>query len=273
MRKSVWNVLVAGCALASVALTNGANAAAQAASSQTQTPAQSKATAGTTTAHKTAASAYDRALLRPALLAAKAPATYKVRFVTTKGDFVISVTRAWSPLGADRFYNLARHHFYDNASFFRALRGFVVQWGISAYPPVSAAWSHAPIKDEPVVQGNKKGYVTYAKGGPDSRTTEVFINLRDNDVDPNNLDKMGFAAFGEVTEGMDVVEQLYNGYGDGADMGGNGPLQDKIEKLGKSYLDKDFPLLDSIKTAELIWPEGAAPAKKPAAKPAAPSGR
>lgn len=273
MRKSVCNLLVAACALAGVALMNGTNASAQAAGGQAQAPPQTKTATGAATPHKTATSAYDRALLRPALLAAKAPATYKVRFITTKGDFVITVTRAWSPLGADRFYNLARHHFYDNASFFRALKGFVVQWGISAYPPVSAAWSHAPIKDEAVVQGNKKGYVTFAKGGPDSRTTEVFINLRDNNVEPNNLDRMGFAAFGEVTEGIDVVEQLYNGYGDGADMGGNGPLQEKIEKVGKSYLDKDFPLLDSIKATELILPETATPAKKPAAKAAAPSGK
>lgn len=271
MRKSVCNMLAA-CALAGVALMCGANSSAQATGGEAQAPAQTKTATGTATAHKTAASTYDRALLRPALLAARGPATYKVRFVTTKGDFVITVTRSWSPLGADRFYNLARHHFYDNASFFRALKGFVVQWGISAYPPVSAAWAHAPIKDEPVVQGNKKGYVTFAKGGPDSRTTEVFINLRDNDVEPNNLDRMGFAAFGEVTEGMDVVEQLYNGYGDGADMGGNGPLQEKIEKIGKSYVDKDFPLLDSIKATTLISPEAATPAKKAAAK-AAPSGK
>lgn len=270
MRKSDGRMVLAAGALAGALLVSGRVAVGQAASGQP--PAQAKSAGGTTPAHKAAASSYDRALLRPSLLSARAPATYKVKFVTTKGDFVISVTRAWSPLGADRFYNLAHHHFFDNASFFRALKGFVVQWGISAYPPVSAAWSHAPIKDEPVVEGNKKGFVTFAKGGPDSRTTEVFINLRDNDVDPNNLDKMGFAAFGEVTEGMDVVEQLYNGYGDGADMGGNGPLQDKIEKIGKSYLDKDFPLLDSIKMTTLIVPEGAAPAKKPAAKPASPSG-
>lgn len=273
MRKFDWRMVLAAGAFAGAMLLCGNDAAGQAASGQSQAPAQAKSAGSATSAHKAPASSYDRALLRPSLLSARAPAAYKVKFVTTKGDFVISVTRAWSPLGADRFYNLARHHFYDNASFFRSLKGFVVQWGISAYPPVSAAWSHAPIKDEAVVQGNKKGFVTFAKGGPDSRTTEVFINLRDNDVEPNNLDKMGFAAFGEVTEGMDVVEQLYNGYGDGADMGGNGPLQEKIEKIGKSYLDKDFPLLDSIKLTTLIVPEGVTPTKKPAAKPAAPSGR
>jgi len=242
---------------------------ARAQASLTQTPAQPKAAAGTPPARKpVAASPYDRALLRPALLTAKAPATYQVKFTTTKGDFVISVTRAWSPLGADRFYNLVRHHFYDDTSFFRVLKGFVVQWGISAYPPITAAWDHAPIKDEPVVQSNKKGFVTYAKGGPNSRTTEVFVNLRDNNSEPNNLDHLGFAAFGEVTEGMEVVEQLYSGYGDGSDMGGNGPLQDTIQKIGKSYLDKQFDKLDSIKTTTLILPPGAASGKSPsAAKP------
>jgi peptidyl-prolyl cis-trans isomerase A (cyclophilin A) len=223
---------------------------------QEQNSATPKSASGSAAAHRRTAHSYpyERVLLRPSLLRAKAPATYKVKFVTTKGDFVITVTRAWAPLGADRFYNLVRHHFYDNESFFRVLRGFVVQWGISAYPPVAAAWNHAPIKDDPVKESNKRGFVTYAKGGPDSRTTEVFINLRDNNVDPNNLDTMGFAPFGEVTEGMEVVESLYSGYGDGSDMHGKGPVQDVIQKEGKSYLDKDFPLLDSIKTTELILP-------------------
>ncbi len=231
----------------------------------TQTPAKPKASSGATSAPKpAAASPYDRALLRPALLSAKAPATYQVKFTTTKGDFVLSVTRAWAPLGADRFYNLVRHHFYDNTSFFRVLKGFVVQWGISGYPPVSAAWAHAPIKDDPVVQSNLKGYITYAMGGPNTRTTQVFINLVDN----KRLDDMGFAAFGQVTEGMDVVEALYADYGEGAP-DGKGPEQDKIEKLGKSYLDKDFDKLDSIKTTTLVLPPGATPAKAPtAAKPA-----
>jgi peptidyl-prolyl cis-trans isomerase A (cyclophilin A) len=238
---------------------------ARAQAAPTQTPAQPTGAAGSTPARKpAAASPYDRALLRPALLTSKAPATYQVKFTTTKGDFVLTVTRAWAPLGADRFYNLVRHHFYDNTSFFRVLKGFVVQWGISAYPPVSAAWSHAPIKDDPVVQSNLKGSITYAMGGPNTRTTQVFVNLADN----KRLDSMGFSAFGQVTEGMDVVEALYAAYGEGAP-DGRGPEQDKIEKLGKSYLDKDFDKLDSIKTTTLILPPGATPAKSPtAAKPA-----
>jgi len=219
-----------------------------------QTPAKPK-TGATKTGTTAPRSPYDRALLRPALLAAKAPETYQVKFATTRGDFVISVTRAWAPLGADRFYNLVRHHYYDSASFFRVVSGFVVQFGISAYPAVSAAWTNANIKDDPVKQSNTKSFVTYAMGGPNTRTTQVFINLRDN----SRLDRDGFAPFGQVTEGMDVVEALYDQYGDGSDMGGKGPLQGQIEKLGKTYLDKSFSKLDSIKTATVIAPAGAAP--------------
>src|SRR5271170_5688266 len=219
MHKSGWTMIAAVLLLAAAPVND---ALAQA--TPAQAPAQSK-TGGTSASRP--ASPYDRALLRPPLLVAKAPATYKVKFTTTKGDFVISVTRAWAPLGADRFYNLVRHHFYDNTHFFRALKGFVVQWGISAYPPVTAAWEHAPIKDDPVVQSNLRGYVTYAKTGePDTRTTEVFINLHDN----QRLDTMGgFAPFGQVTEGMEVVEGLYADYGEGPP-DGQGPEQDKIEK-------------------------------------------
>ncbi|MGC1620330.1 MAG: peptidylprolyl isomerase [Candidatus Acidiferrum sp.] len=216
---------------------------------------------GATHRSSSAASPYQRILLRPSLLTAKAPATYKVKFVTTKGDFVIEVTREWAPRGADRFYNLVRHHFYDNTSFFRVLKGFVVQWGISAYPPVNVAWDHAPIKDDPVVQSNLRGYITYAMGGPNTRTTQVFVNLVDN----KRLDGMGFAAFGQVIEGMDVADALYAGYGEGAP-DGKGPVQDTIEKSGKPYLDKNFPLLDSIKTARLIVPERATPSKAPVGK-------
>ncbi|MGB8474926.1 MAG: peptidylprolyl isomerase [Candidatus Acidiferrum sp.] len=251
MRKFGWMMLAA--ALACLAAMPGA---------------ESRAREPQRTTHKQAAhsSPYQRILLRPALLKARAPATYQVKFITTKGDFVISVTRAWAPLGADRFYNLVRHHFYDNTSFFRVLKGFVVQWGLSAYPPVNAAWDHAPIKDDPVVQSNLRGYVTYAMGGPNTRTTQVFINLVDN----TRLDPMGFAAFGQVTEGMDVVDALYSGYGEGAPHG-QGPDQDTLEKLGKPYLEKQFPLLDSVKTTSLILPERPVhrkPASAPKAKPA-----
>ena len=209
--------------------------------------------------------AYDRALLRPALLKDKAPAQYKVKFVTTRGDFTIDVTRAWAPLGADRFYNLVKHHFYDNASFFRAISGFMVQFGISAYPRVATAWSNANITDDPVTKSNTKGFITFATGGPNTRTTQVFINLVDN----QRLDGSGFAPFGQVTDGMNVVESLYTGYGEGAP-GGAGPAQDEIEKQGKPYLDKGWPKLDSIKTVTFVGVP-AAPSAKPAAKPSPPA--
>ena len=230
-----------------------------------QAPAQNaapkSAAAGQGATTKKAAStvrAYDRALLRPTLLKDKAPAQYKVKFVTTRGEFTIDVTRAWAPLGADRFYNLIKHHFYDNASVFRVVPSFVAQFGISAYPAVTTAWKGTDIQDDPVTQSNKKGYITFATAGPNTRTTQVFIDLQDN----ARLDRMGFAPFGVVEgDGMKVVEMFYDQYGDNA-----GPDQPKIEKEGKPYLDKGWPKLDTIKSAALLT---SAPA--PASKPATPA--
>jgi peptidyl-prolyl cis-trans isomerase A (cyclophilin A) len=230
-----------------------------------QAPAQNaapkSAAAGQGATTKKAAStvrAYDRALLRPTLLKDKAPAQYKVKFVTTRGEFTIDVTRAWAPLGADRFYNLVKHHFYDNASVFRVVPSFVAQFGISAYPAVTMAWKGTDIQDDPVTQSNKKGYITFATAGPNTRTTQVFIDLQDN----ARLDRMGFAPFGVVEgDGMKVVEMFYDQYGDNA-----GPDQPKIEKEGKPYLDKGWPKLDTIKSATLLT---SAPA--PASKPATPA--
>src|SRR5712692_3707256 len=140
---------------------------------ETPAPAAPEATASTPTA--VTKQGYDRALLRPALLKDKAPDTFQVKFTTTRGDFIVTVNRAWAPIGADRFYNLVKHHFYDSASFFRVVPGFVVQFGISAYPPVAAAWEKANIQDEPVTQSNKRGYMTYAKSSmPNSRSTQIF---------------------------------------------------------------------------------------------------
>lgn len=216
-------------------------------------PAKPKsATAQKSTATKTGASAaksYDRALLHPALLKDKAPDTYQVKFETSKGDFTVSVTRAWAPLGADRFYNLAKHHFFDNDSFFRVLTGFVAQFGISPYPALNPIWEKAAIKDDPVTQSNKKYSLVFATAGPNTRTTQLFINLADNP----RLDGAGFAPFGQVTEGMNVVDTLYAGYGEGAP-GGSGPNQDEIQKQGKLYLDKNFPQLDYVKTTILTPP-------------------
>jgi len=200
-----------------------------------------------------AAAPFDKALLDPAALKEKAPETFDVKFTTTKGEFTVRVTRAWAPLGADRFYNLVKHRFFDGAAFFRVLDGFVVQFGLSAFPQVSAAWSKATIPDDPVKQSNKNGFLTFATAGPDTRTTQLFINLGNN----ARLDGMGFSPFGQVLEGgMTTVVQLYSGYGEGAP-GGNGPEQDKIEKLGKPYLDKGWPKLDSIQTAVVVSPAGA----------------
>ena len=194
---------------------------------------------------------YDRTLLHPALLKEKAPDVYKVKFSTTRGDFTVTVTRAWAPLGADRFWNLVKHHFYDNATIFRVVPGFVAQFGISSYPAVSAAWEKTEIKDDPVTQSNKKGYLTFATAGANTRTTQVFINLKDNAF----LDRTGFASFGVVDgDGMNVVEMFYDQYGDNA-----GIDQDQITKQGKAYLDKSFPKLDMIKTVLITEP--AQPAK------------
>jgi peptidyl-prolyl cis-trans isomerase A (cyclophilin A) len=232
-----------------------------------QTP-PAKAPAAKTPAKAPARSAAPKAaptnpaLLNPAALRARAPELFRVKFVTTHGDFVVEVHRDWAPLGADRFYNLVRNRFFSDASFFRYVPGFIVQFGISPDPRVTAAWSKATIKDDPVKEHNVKGSVVFAMGGPNTRTTQFFINLRDNSA---SLDSQGFAPFGTVTEGMDVVEGLYSGYGDMAEMGGRGPSQQLLSEQGKPYLDKNFPRLDSIRSATVIFPEPAAPPAKKAA--------
>lgn len=227
------------------------------ASAQTPTPPKASAApkAGAAAKAGTAPSrAYDRALLRPALLKDKAPETFQVKFETTRGDFTMTVTRAWAPVGVDRFYNLVKHHFYDNMVVFRAVPGFVVQFGISSYPPVSAAWSNANIKDDSVQQSNKRGYVTYAKtDAPNTRSTQIFISFKDNSF----LDTKGFAPFAVVdAAGMKVVEMLYDQYGDQPT-----GEQDEIAKGGKAYLDKKYPKLDVIKRATLEGEAATVPAK------------
>lgn len=176
----------------------------------------------------------------------RAPDSYKVKFETSKGDFELTVTRDWSPLGADRFYTLVKTGFYDGARFFRVLPGFVVQFGIAADPAVTAKWRDANLADEPVKQSNKRGTITYAKGGPNTRTTQVFINLADN----ARLDSDGFSAFGAVNQGMEVVDQFYSGYGEGAP-NGTGPAQNRAEADGNAYLIREFPKLDYIKKATI----------------------
>jgi len=197
----------------------------------------------------TAPSPARRSLTDPASLNEQAPEAYAVKFVTTQGTFVIQARRAWAPRGADRFYNLAKNGFYDGASFFRVLPGFVVQFGISPDPQISKVWKTATIPDDPVVESNLQGTITFATAGPNTRTTQAFINLADNP----RLDGMGFSPFGKVTEGMDVVQRLYSGYGEGGPRG-NGPDQGHIEAEGRAYLEKDFPKLDSIRTATILTP-------------------
>ena len=174
---------------------------------------------------------------------------FTVRFDTTKGDFDVRVHPEWAPKGADRIRELVESGFYDDAIFFRVLAGFVAQFGISGAPEVGAEWRNKPIEDDPVEASNTKGRLTFAMAGPNSRTTQLFINLADN----TSLDDMGFAPVGEVVDGMDIVESLHSGYGEGAPRG-NGPNQTEIHREGNAYLRKNFPELDKIKRAEIIAP-------------------
>ena len=188
----------------------------------------------------------NRALLNPAALNEQAPAVYKAKFDTSKGTFVIEVHRDWAPIGADRFYNLVKNGFYDDDRFFRVIQGFMVQFGINGNPQVSAQWENANLKDDPVTQSNKPGFITFATRGPNTRTTQVFINYNDN----QRLDTMGFAPFGQVTLGMEVVQSLYSGYGEGAPRGA-GPSQPRMQADGNAYLASQFPKLDYITKATI----------------------
>jgi len=172
-----------------------------------------------------------------------APAVYKVKFETSKGNFVIEVHRDWAPLGADRIHELVQAKFFDDVRFFRVVKGFVVQFGISGNPKISKKWESKNIKDDPVKESNKEGYVTFAKTGrPDSRTTQLFINFKNNSF----LDGMGFAPVGKVVSGMDVVNQLNGEYEDRPT-----EKQPEITTQGNAYLKKEFPNLDYVKKARI----------------------
>jgi peptidyl-prolyl cis-trans isomerase A (cyclophilin A) len=190
--------------------------------------------------------AVSQVLMNPASLNEQAPPDYKAKFDTSKGSFEIQVHRDWAPAGADRFYNLVKNGFFDNTRFFRVVSGFMVQFGLNGDPNVSAQWRQARIRDDQVKQSNTRGMVTFATAGPNTRTTQVFINFGDN----NRLDGMGFAPFGQVVSGMNIVDALYSGYGEGAP-GGNGPEQGRIQQEGNAYLTKDFAKLDYIKKATI----------------------
>ena len=217
-------------------------------SSSTSGPAPATEAAGGKSGEtKTAEADVAPALLDPDAATAQAPAQYKVEFTTTKGRFVVDVHRDWAPKGADRFYNLVKIGFYDDLAFFRVVDGFMVQFGMHANPKVSKAWKPARIADDERTQPNEKGTISFANSGKNTRTTQVFINYNDN----TPLDGMGFAPFGEVVEGMDVVEKLHDGYGDGPPSG-SGPDQREIERNGNEYLKRRFPQLDYIETARVL---------------------
>jgi len=195
----------------------------------------------------TPALAQNAKLANPAALTEQAPATYKAKFDTSKGSFVIQVTRAWAPTGADRFYNLVKNGYFDDGRFFRVISGFMVQFGLNADPALNAKWRVARIPDDRVSQSNTRGMVTFATSGPNARTTQVFINFDDN----SRLDGMGFAPFGKVVSGMDVVDKLYSGYGEGAP-NGRGPDQNRIQTEGNAYLAQSFPRLDHVTKATIV---------------------
>jgi peptidyl-prolyl cis-trans isomerase A (cyclophilin A) len=182
-------------------------------------------------------------LRTPSQLTEKAPDTFKARFDTSKGLVVIEVHRDWAPLGADRFYNLVKNGFYDGCRFFRVLDGFMAQVGMNGDPSIQRVWGNANFKDDPVKGSNTRGYVTFAKASaPNSRSTQFFINYRDN----SRLDADGFAPFGQVVSGMDLVDALYKGYGSS-----NVPDQGRITAEGNAYLMKEYPKLDFIKKATI----------------------
>src|ERR1039458_6854143 len=183
----------------------------------------------------------------PSKLTEKAPETFKAQFDTTKGKFTIEVTRSLSPNGADRFYNLVRSGYFKDIAFFRVVPGFMCQFGIYGDPNVSAKWRAAAIADDPVKGSNTRGTITFATAGPNTRTTQLFINFGNN----INLDGMGFSPFGKVTEGMDVVDKINGEYGDGPPHG-LGPVQGRVQAEGNAYLKKDFPNLDYIKSATIV---------------------
>ena len=185
-------------------------------------------------------------LANPAALNEPAPATYKAKFDTSKGVFVIEVTRAWAPQGADRFYNLVKNGFFDNTRFFRVIPNFMVQFGISGDPALNTKWRVARIPDDRPAQSNTRGMVTFATSGPNARTTQVFINFKNN----SRLDALGFAPFGKVVSGMNVVDALNGEYGEGAP-DGRGPDQMRLQAEGNAYLAKDFPRMDFIKKATI----------------------
>jgi peptidyl-prolyl cis-trans isomerase A (cyclophilin A) len=189
-----------------------------------------------------------RSSAKPIAQAVQAPPVFRVQFETSRGNFLVEAHRSWAPRGVDRFYQLVQSSFFDNTRFFRVVTGFMVQFGLSGEPEVNKAWEKLNIQDDSVTQSNKRGYVSFAaESAPNTRATQLFINLVDN----HNLDEMGFAPIAQVVDGMAVVDSLYAGYGEGAPQG-FGPDQMRIMSEGNTYLERDFPKLDFIRTAKLV---------------------
>jgi peptidyl-prolyl cis-trans isomerase A (cyclophilin A) len=209
-----------------------------------------------------AAPAQSQGLGNPAALKEQAPPVYKVEFDTSKGSFVVEVHRDWAPNGADRFYNLVKNGYFNDCRFFRVISGFMVQFGINGDPALNTVWRDANFPDDPVQQSNKRGFVTFATRGPNTRTTQIFINYADKNA---GLDSQGFAPFGKVVEGMEVVDKLFAGYGEGAPQG-RGPDQMKAQTEGNAYLMKDYPNLDYVKTAVIAKAEAKKAAETQPAK-------
>jgi cyclophilin family peptidyl-prolyl cis-trans isomerase len=248
--KASLPILISAVALCACSKTQPEPVSSSAAESTTSTAASTVAVAAAAAPKASAgpASVLHPELLDPSKATAKAPDTFKAKFTTTKGDLVIQVHRAWAPNGADRFYNLVKMGFFDDTRFFRAVDGFMVQFGISGDPSVAKKWQEQSIPDDPPVkQSNARGFVTFAqRGTPNSRATQVFINYGDN----SRLDAT-FIPFGQVVQSLEVADSLYKGYGEGAPMGA-GPDQGLIQAQGNAYLDAKFPKLDAIKHAEII---------------------
>ena len=177
----------------------------------------------------------------------RVPEVFRVRFETTRGPFVVEVHREWAPIGADRFYNLVEKRFFDGARFFRVRAGAFVQFGIPADPRMAQAWRNATLPDDPVRASNERGTIAYAFVTPGTRATQVFINLKDN----KDYDAQGFAPFGRVVSGMEVVDALYSGYGESSGGGMRAGHQDALFAEGNAWLDRNFPKLDSIVKARV----------------------
>jgi cyclophilin family peptidyl-prolyl cis-trans isomerase len=179
---------------------------------------------------------------------ARVPDVFQVRFETSQGPFVVEAHREWAPHGVDRFHELVTSGYFDDSRFFRVVPGFIAQFGVAGDPKVMAAWKDRTIPDDPVRQSNARGTIAYAMTGPNTRATQLYINLADN----SRLDAQGFAPLGRVTSGMDVVDRLYSGYGEGSGGGMRGGKQGEMLKGGNAWLDANFPKLDHLLRARII---------------------